>query len=144
MKLITGNNILSEIIEDLQEDCKTIDDYKSRLKEICQYGCVSGVVSSLTYYADTIKFHDRHEGEIWDTIYEYAENEGISVLEYINQLNGSKNVGDMGQFKNLLAWFSYEDKAFELMERIDCDETFMDELKSFIEEKTDKELVLNN
>ena len=39
------------------------------MQEIVNHGCVSGVCSQHIYYADTISFFDKYEGEILDLIH---------------------------------------------------------------------------
>ena len=134
-KLITGNNILTEIIDELKEDYKP-EEYKGYLKDVLQNGCESGVVSSLTYYYQTGEFHDRHQVEIWDMVYDHAQNEGLNCMEYIAEMRGSE-IGTMTQLKNKLAWYAYEQKVFELLERLDHDETFQNELYEYLLEESE-------
>ena len=92
-----------------EQDGLNIDD-------VIEHGCVSGVVNSLIYYSDTVKFYDEHEEEIWELLEEHSENYGFdNVLQFIGSFTGSKNVGDMAQFKNLLAWWSVEETCHHLI-----------------------------
>jgi hypothetical protein len=76
---------------------------------IIEHGCVSGSASGLIYYADTCKFHDEFEDEIWEMLHDDAEAMGHKdVLELIASFNGGKNVGSMTQLKNLLCWYAVE------------------------------------
>ena len=87
------------------------------LEEITKYGCVNGCVSSLIYYEDTVKFHDKFEEEIWEMLYDEQIDFGFnSIPEYIASFNGSKNVGSLEQFKNLLAWYSVENVARQILD----------------------------
>lgn len=78
------------------------------IKDITEHGLVSGIGSALIYYKDTVAFHDKHESEIWDLLYDQANEQSLSILEFIAELNGHKDVGGIEQFKNLLAWFAAE------------------------------------
>ena len=40
------------------------DDPQSFFDDLLQHGCISGMVSSLIYYADTHAFYDKHYEEI--------------------------------------------------------------------------------
>jgi hypothetical protein len=86
------------------------------LEEVVKHGCVSGCVSSLIYYEDTAKFHDKFEEQIWEMLYDEHEDFGFnSIPEYIDSFNGSKDVGSLMQFKNLLAWYAVENVANQIL-----------------------------
>lgn len=94
-----------------------VKDGSINLKEVVEHGCVNGCVSSLIYYEDTAKFHDKFEEQIWEMLYEEHEEFGFkSIPEYIASFNGSKNVGSLEQFKNLLAWYSVENVARQILD----------------------------
>lgn len=92
------------------------DGYTSFLEDVYQQGCSSGVVSELIYYTDTSKFHDEHEEEIWDELYNRAEEMDWSVLHYVNSLNGGEDITSMHQLKNLLVWWAIEGEAWCIVE----------------------------
>ena len=86
------------------------------LEELVKHGCVNGCVSSLIYYEDTVKFHDKFEEEIWEMLYdEYIDFGFNSIPEYIASFNGSKDVGSLMQFKNLLAWYAVENVVNQIL-----------------------------
>jgi hypothetical protein len=94
-----------------------VKDGSINLEEVVKYGCVNGCVSSLIYYADTVKFHDKFEEEIWEMLYdEYQEFGFNSIPEYIASFNGSKEVGSLMQFKNLLAWYAVENVSRQILD----------------------------
>ena len=78
------------------------------IEDIVKHGCSDGIIPSLIYYHDTVKFYDEHETWIWDQLYQHANDSGLSIIKYISQLNGEKDVGSMTQLKNLLAWWAAE------------------------------------
>ena len=87
------------------------------LEEITKHGCVNGCVSSLIYYEDTVKFHDKFEEEIWEMLYnDYIDLGCSSIPDLISTFNGSKNVETLRQFKNLLAWYAVESVARQILE----------------------------
>ena len=88
---------------------------KDQIKEVVEYGCVNGTVNELIYYSDTSAFHDAHEEEIWEMVYESAEGQGLTVLEFLATLRGGL-VGSMYQLKNLLAWFAVEEICYHMVE----------------------------
>ena len=97
-----------------------LDEVKNgsiNLEEVVKHGCVNGCVSSLIYYEDTVKFHDKFEEEIWEMLYDAQMDMGFdSIPEYIASFNGSKNVGSLMQFKNLLAWYAVENVARQILD----------------------------
>jgi hypothetical protein len=82
---------------------------------ITNHGMVSGF-GQLVYYTDTVKFYDEFEVQIWDMLYEDAENAGMTLMELIASFNGQKNVGSGDQFKNLLCWYAVEEVARQIVE----------------------------
>jgi len=96
---------------------KEVNEGSINLEEVVKHGCVNGCVSSLIYYEDTVKFHDKFEEEIWEMLYdEYIDFGFNSIPEYIASFNGSKNVGSLEQFKNLLAWYAVENVARQILD----------------------------
>ena len=98
---------------------------KDQIKEVVEHGCVNGTVSELIYYADTSAFHDAHEEEIWEMVYESAEGQGLTILEFIATLRGGL-VGSMYQLKNLLAWFAVEEHCYTMQNSEDSEATVKD------------------
>lgn len=101
---------------------KTIKQYvldnfsMDEIKDITEHGMVSGF-GALIYYKDTCAFHDEYEDEIWDMLEEDRINYGHStILELIADFHGSKNVGSMDQFKNLLCWYSVESVCQQIID----------------------------
>jgi len=94
-----------------------VKDGSINLEEVVKHGCVNGCVSSLIYYEDTVKFHDKFEEEIWEMLYDEHEDFGFkSITEYIASFNGSKEVCSIDQFKNLLAWYAVENVARQILD----------------------------
>ena len=87
------------------------------IKDIATHGC-SGGVGGLIYYWETTKFHAAHEKEIWDLLYEYAQDEGFTLIDKVAQVcNG---IGSHAQFVNALVWWAVEVRAQELVVRKDA------------------------
>jgi hypothetical protein len=83
---------------------------QTKIEDIVKHGC-SGGIGGLIYYSETIAFHDLHDEEIWDMLYDDAESEGITIMELIASFGGQKDVGSMNQLKNLLCWYAVEREA---------------------------------
>ncbi len=69
--------------------------------DLATYGCVSGMVSSLIYYRQTHQFFDCYYEQINELRLEYEENTGTQI-----QLGSD--------LKNTLAWFAFEETAFQM------------------------------
>ena len=81
------------------------------ISDISKHGC-SGGFSGLIYYNETGRFHDEHEEEIWDLLHEYAEQEGLKLVDKLAQV--SKDAGSLTQLKNQLVWWAVEVRAHEI------------------------------
>lgn len=84
------------------------DDIRSFFKDLLTHGCISGMISSLIYYADTAKFFDRHYVEIEDMRFQYLEN-------------GGEPLRVEGDLKNHMAWFGFEQTAQRLVDELEID-----------------------
>ena len=77
-------------------------------KEIVNNGCVSGVCSQHIYYADTIAFFDKYEGEILDLIHvRYGVDELVSIFKR------SEACYDM--YRNECTWLFIENVATDVV-----------------------------
>ena len=84
------------------------------IKDIATHGC-SGAVAGIIYYWETTKFHADHEEEIWDLLYQYAQDSGEQLMDYIASLPIMKDVGSHAQFVNALVWWAVEVRAQEIL-----------------------------
>ncbi len=75
------------------------------------HGCVSGIVSELVYYSDTLKFYKKYKDEINSLLSELMQSMGCYSLKDIF----GKNFDDEDplcidtQNQNLIAWFGFEE-----------------------------------
>jgi len=98
--------------------CDRADDYDGDpcgpLRDLFQGGCMSGMVSHLVYYCDTVPFYEQHKADIWALGIEQAEDFGNkNVFEFFAGLNVG-NLGDLGDYNqvaNGLAWYGFEEAA---------------------------------
>ena len=74
------------------------------LSEIADHGCQSGVCSEHIYYADTIAFFDKYEGEILDLIHiRYGTDELVSIFK--------RSEADYDMYRNECTWLFIENVA---------------------------------
>ncbi len=77
------------------------DDIQNFFEELLRYGCSSGMIGSLIYYADTHKFYDAYYSEIEDIRLQIESEMGEPL----------KIEGDL---KNTLVWTAFEWEAYNL------------------------------
>ena len=68
-----------------------------------------------SYYWETTKFHVDHEKEIWDLLYQYAQDSGEQLVAFIASIPIMKDVGSHAQFVNALVWWAVEVRAQEIL-----------------------------
>lgn len=90
----------------LQEELHDPEYREQWLNDLEYHGCVSGMVSDLIYYNDTLRFFADHEQEILYLAKEYDFHPSIVAL------------GETG-VKNSLAWFAFETLAREVFESME-------------------------
>ena len=97
---------------------KIFFDTNSRdyLKDVCNHGCISGMVGGLIYYQDTTKFFENHKNEINDLLTEIIKETGLDIFELFgNKIDVEDPLFLETQNQNLLAWFGYEEVARKLL-----------------------------
>ena len=83
------------------------------VKDVANHGCQGGV-PGLIYYNETVAFHDDHEEEIWQLLEDYADNEGLKLVDKMAQV--CKDASSLRQLKNALVWWAVEVRAQELLQ----------------------------
>jgi len=74
-------------------------------------GCASGMVGSLVYYTDTVKFYRKHREEIGRLLSDLCEDCRQAPWELLRDFDRA-DVLCLDQFnQNLLAWFGFEETA---------------------------------
>ena len=84
------------------------DNPEAFFHDLLNNGCVCGMVGSLIYYVDTRAFFDKHYDEIEGLREEYEDSTGEPI----------KIKGDI---KNFLAWFAFEETAYQLANELGLD-----------------------
>lgn len=101
--LALSNNSSLERAVALEVEGYSEEEIKCFFNDLLQYGCISGMVSSLIYYYQTEAFFDEHYHEIMELKTDFEEMTGQALeLPY--------------NLKNYLAWFSFEETARILWE----------------------------
>ena len=93
------------VAQEILDNTSTDEDVKRYFSDLLQHGCISGMVGSLIYYCDTYRFFDEHYNEIEQLRLGYEESTGMQLI--------IKN-----DLKNDLAWFAFEEVAYQLANSI--------------------------
>ena len=103
-----GQSSIKEWLLDTQE--------RSTIEDAVQHGCQGGTISELIYYVDTEAFYEKYKEEIWQRLYDSAQDldEHQNCLHFVSTFNGGCDVASDLQFKNLLAWNAAEDVCKEI------------------------------
>ena len=94
--------VINDILDCRDED----EEIKGYIENVLNYGCVSGVVNSLTYYYQTKNFFQKYFEEILEVAEEVKEEYGINNID----LN-----------YNSLSWLAYEEIVQRIAIELDLD-----------------------
>lgn len=98
-----NNRVEKKVINSLLNTGLSTKELKDHIKDIFNYGCISGIVSDLIHYEDTVKFFNCYRKEILSML-----RDDNKIINYFNSeywLDHSRyNVYE----KNDLTWFIYE------------------------------------
>ena len=105
--------VIDDILDDSENyDGTKLERIKLRLDDI-SHGLVTGVVSSLIYYSDTVAFYNKFEDDIYDYI-DYLVDNGLEPLEAIkNTETETEILIHTDSVINRIVWMVYEEIAYE-------------------------------
>ena len=103
-----SSRVERKIINDLINTGLTTEELKDHIKDIVQCGCISGIVPSLIYYSDTVRFFNCYRKEILSMVQDPDKN---IYSEYTYLLNDKKY--SVSQ-KNDLSWFAYDNTVIRI------------------------------
>ena len=84
-----------------------------QLADLARYGAAGGF-PGLIHYSETSALYERYHDEIWEALYDDAQDFGYSdPLAFVASLGGSTDVATGGQFANLLVWYMAERSAHQ-------------------------------
>lgn len=87
----------------------TRSEARQWIDDLTDYGCVSGIVGSLVYYADTVEFFDDFENEILELAREHEIHPDATGL-------------GVDGYKNQMTWFAFETLAQPIFEELEFPE----------------------
>ena len=118
-----------EFTTELEQEIKeiiinNIEDYENPINffnDLSSYGCVSGMVSELVWYSDTVDFCKRHKEDINEAISELMEYYGTtSIKDLFGDRFDNEDflcIGDHN--KNLITWFIFETTCASIIENFE-------------------------
>lgn len=98
---------LNRLEKAVVEDINSQDEPETYLKDVLQGGCISGTVSCLIYYTDTLAWFKKYRKEIEDLVTQY-ENDFGQPIDTLNGWDKEDRWARDTTNQNILAWFSYE------------------------------------
>jgi hypothetical protein len=101
------NELVRYVVESILNINTEDDEIQNYVKDVLQYGCVSGIVGELIYYNDTHAFYDRFYDEIEDLRLEYLQ-QGFNILDLIGN----------SDLKNKMAWIAYEETIRQIADEL--------------------------
>ena len=112
------SKLYDAVLEGIQEYEEATEQIQY-IQDTLQYGCVSGNVGELIYYHDTIKWYEDYKEEINELLYEWLESSGMSISEMFgDKFDSEDSLCIQQNNQNLLAWFSYEETARNILQEV--------------------------
>ena len=99
-----NSRVEKRVINDLLNTGLSTEELKDHIKDIVQCGCISGIVLSLIYYSDTVKFFNCYRKEILSML-----QDPDKIVNYFDDTYWLDHKKYSIEEKNHLAWFIYED-----------------------------------
>ena len=99
------------------------EDCLDFIKDVLSDGCISGTVSELVYYSDTIAFYQKHKKDIQRLVAEMMREYGTDSMRglFDNNFDTKDPFCEGVENQNLLAWFGFEEALKTLADRIGLD-----------------------
>lgn len=111
--------VINEIIADSENygGNNMQERLQARLRDV-GLGLSSGIVGSMIYYSDTVKFFNLYRKEIEELWQEFSFETGMKLAD-LRDFDESDPFARGTNNKNLLAWWAYEEIAVMLENAID-------------------------
>lgn len=89
-------------------------DLKNFMQDVMQYGCISGCVTGMIYYHETVKFYDEYREFIFDLLQEWGcQDETLEMMGMISDCEDDEEMEEIYDIhadgeKNNIAWMAFE------------------------------------
>lgn len=89
--------------------------WRGALSDLREGGCISGIVSNLVYYHDTLRFYRRHRAEIASMLAAILKDSSFKGPgELFAEWDADDPLARDTHNRNLLAWFGFEEMANQI------------------------------
>ena len=97
------------------------DDPKNVVMDVIQHGCISGIVSELIYYSDTVAYYEKNREAIYDLLYDAMDEIGVyNLSEFFSDWEKDDPLA-LGYYnQNILAWFGFEETMRNFAEEFEA------------------------
>jgi hypothetical protein len=113
------NKLIQSVQRMVNNKADYYDNIKYYLRDILEYGCISGLETELIYYEDTIKFYRKHKAAIQDLVKEMCRDMGGTISDLFgDKWNAEDIFAEEDQNQNLLTWFAYEEICQMILDAI--------------------------
>lgn len=111
IKQDTENKLTKRVCNYVINHWQDYTDKKDIFTDVLYHGCVTGIVSELIYYSDTVRFYKQYKSEINELLYETMQNCGFYSCDKLfrNMWNEEDPLANEQHNQNLLAWFGFEE-----------------------------------
>ncbi len=111
LKRKTDNKLTKRVCNYVIDKWHCYDDKVNIFKDVLYHGCVSGIVSELIYYSDTVAFYKKYRNEINDLLSETMRLMGCFSFKDIfgDKWDEEDPLIVETYNQNLLAWFGFEE-----------------------------------
>jgi hypothetical protein len=117
----TTNKLTKKVINMLLSHQNDYENLQSYIEDILQHGCISGMISELIYYNDTIAFYKKYKREIMEMLQESLLECGYKSPSEIfgNKWDNDDYFIKDTQNQNLLAWYGFEETVYKLANQLE-------------------------
>lgn len=118
----TDNKLTKKVINVILNE-GTTEEMESYMKGVLQHGCVSGWVTELIYYNDTVAFYNKYKKEINELLKDLMDGTGIySPAELFgNRWDDEDPLAQEENNQNLLAWFGFEETVRKIADELELE-----------------------
>lgn len=107
----SDNKLFRHVCSWVIEHWSDYSDKNYIFRDVLEHGCVSGTVSELIWYSDTVKFYKEYQDEINELLKDYMYSTGLYSMKDLFGKNWDDEdplaIEDYN--RNLLAWFGFEE-----------------------------------
>ena len=111
IKQNTDNKLTKNVCNYVIDKWHDYDSKKAIFTDVLNYGCQSGIVGSLIYYSDTMKYFEKYREEIASLVYDLMVGTGLYSLKELfgDKYDESDPLLQDYTNQNLLAWYGFEE-----------------------------------